>query len=357
MSQSCVRVNPQKWVDESSEGEERAILVTVERPRSHDLFCTKNIVFLGPLGLEEGGIPLRTLTVGPGNRDVAAKSDDASGHSFHVNTTTFYAHYACDEGLVAAQFEILWQFQRFTRNERVPGLSNELRDRILTLDGESTPPRTAYDERNHQYVYQGWKRAHFQKFWEEYRMFKNSAHVFWRHMKFVHNEKVDWRKLNPPRPLTKSEKKEFEQETKPKSTLDPSNPSKLDMTLEELVSKNQSPKKSPLRRTRNAGVSKDRTPPPARAAYNGSPRKGGQDNSPTSLMVRLTFSLLTALVFANILTTGIRLRIQYPVPGTPSEAAGRIGFLGGIKTTDVADEEVPSQHVSGTTRRRSLRII
>lgn len=295
MSQTCVRVNPKKWVDENSQGEERAILVTVERPISHDLFSSKNIVVLGPLSLEEGGIPLRTLTLGPGNREVSKSNDGEGGSSFHVNTTTFYAHYASGEGLSAAEFEILWHFQRFARNERVPGMSNELTNRILTLNGSCTPPRTAYDERDHRYVYQGWKRAHFQKFWEEYRMFKDTAHIFSRYMKFAHNEKVDWRKLNPPRSLTECEKKQFDQETRPKSMYDASSPSKLDMALDDLVSKNKSPKKSPLRRTRNARITKDRTPPPMRTAHNGSPRKGGRDNSLNALTVRVTFSLLSHL--------------------------------------------------------------
>ncbi|KAK2760793.1 hypothetical protein FQN54_002031 [Arachnomyces sp. PD_36] len=280
MSQVCVRVNPPEWVNGGSQDEEHAILVTVGRPQSHELFASKNVMFLGPLGIEDGGIPLRMLTIKPGQRGTAITgSQDADTHSFHVNTTTFYAHYASGEGLTAAQFEILWQFQRFARNERVPGIGSDLKDRILTLDGHKPEPRTAYDERNHQYVYQGWNHEHFRKFWEEYRMFKETVHVFHRYMKFPHNEKVEWRKLNPPRALTESEKKELEQDYKPKSLHEPPDPTKLDMTLDELVAKNQTPKKSPLRRAKNAGITKGRTPP--RAAYDASPRKQGRDSSPS----------------------------------------------------------------------------
>ncbi|KAM5445836.1 hypothetical protein MaudCBS49596_007125 [Microsporum audouinii] len=179
MERDCVRVNPHFLLDGSPETS--AAVQTVSRPLSHALFSSKKIRLFGPLGAT---IPLRELTIGPGDHLPASNGPNAQANQLQNQlpwlpdhgATTFYTPYI-PEDLSAIQLEIILQFHRFVHGYPVPFIDQHLVPRILTVHDQVPTPSTAFDETARRYTYQGWTRAHFVDFFNEYCAGKVTACV------------------------------------------------------------------------------------------------------------------------------------------------------------------------------------
>lgn len=238
VSQTCVRVNPHHLVGEGSQVEERDVITSVVRPISHAVFSSKQIRIFGPLSARSGGIPLREYLVGAGDR-TGLVTKQFEGLPNPV-ATTFYAHYTGDE-LTAKHFEAIWQFYRFAKGERITDIDAQMRETILTLRHTVEAPRSAYDLCTHRYIYEGWEEAHFKAFFDEYCALKAAATVL---EASDTADASEWMALQPPRPLTLAELQIYSDDTRSCTLSDDVEPTKLDMTLDELVAMAKAAKKA-----------------------------------------------------------------------------------------------------------------
>ncbi|PGH07987.1 hypothetical protein GX51_01427 [Blastomyces parvus] len=231
--QQCVRVNPYHLVGPNSDIEEREVITTVSRPKSHAIFSSKQIRLLGPLPSNQGGIPLRELLVGIGNRQ--GSSPKPAEDLPNPASTAYYAHYG-DAALSAEQFEVMWQFDRFAKTGKVAGLDDRVRVRILTLRDTVQAARSAFHEPSRTYVYEGWTEAHFALFFEEYCAFKAAASVA---IDALDNAPTsNWADVKPPRGLNEDELSRYFTDTQQRLPGSPNRLSKLDLTLDNLIEVN-----------------------------------------------------------------------------------------------------------------------
>ncbi|KLJ07443.1 hypothetical protein EMPG_17079 [Blastomyces silverae] len=228
-NQQCVRVNPYHLVGPNSDAEEREVITTVSRPKSHAVFSSKQIRLLGPLPANQGGIPLREYLVGIGSRQ-GSSPKPVEGLP-NPASTAYYTPYG-DASLSAEQFEIMWQFDRFAKTGKVAGLDERTRVRILTLGDTVEAARSAFQESSRTYVYEGWTEAHFALFFEEYCAFKAAASP----VDGLNNATTSkWGGVKPPRGLNEDELSRYFIDTHQRSPGSPNRLSKLDLTLDNLI--------------------------------------------------------------------------------------------------------------------------
>lgn len=227
--QECVRVNPHHLIGLNSGVEERKVITTVSRPKSHAVFSSKQIRLLGPLPASQGGIPFREYLVGIGNRQ--GSSPKLAENLPNPTSTTYYAHYG-DDTLTAEQFETMWQFDRFAKTGNVMRLDDRVKRNILTLGDTVEAARSAFDESSRTYVYEGWTEAHFVQFFKEYCALKAASSAIDDTDGATTSE---WINVKPPRALNEDELNRYFIDTHPRLLGSPNRLSKLDLTLDNLV--------------------------------------------------------------------------------------------------------------------------
>ncbi|KAK2873925.1 hypothetical protein FQN49_001996 [Arthroderma sp. PD_2] len=196
----CVRLNPHFVVGDANI-EETAVIKTVLRPLSNDLFSSRKIRLFGPLGV---AIPLREMTVGLG--DYYHHTQDKQKEALpdwlpNPPTTVFYTPYP-DQDLDATQFEIIWQFNRFIHGKEIEGIDDVLAGQILTVNNKVPMPTTVFNPESRRYVYQGWTRAHFVVFFNEYCASKVTAAVINNDLGLSVGE---WMNARPPEGMTEDD--------------------------------------------------------------------------------------------------------------------------------------------------------
>jgi len=240
-SQLCVRANPQRFVSSVSQPHEQAIFTTVSLAEMHPVLLSTNILTLGPLTALTRGIPLRVYTIGPGTR-IAQNTSPADRNLPQFDATTFFAHFGGDD-LSAEQFEVLWYFQEYARNGKVPGMDEETKEEVRSLGFQRIEyPGYGYNKSRHEHVYKGWKAEHLEYFWRKYCEIKIAGDEAMG----TSRERSTWSYVNPPRILTAKELQRLDK-AMDKKVSEHDKAEKLAITLEQRIaaSRNASGEKDP----------------------------------------------------------------------------------------------------------------